>query len=179
MAGNGNIPEKGVVRVYLTSPKLVAYTSFSNPQEVGRRISMVRNWLKEHQVRETGAPSCIFAPSLEVQCEISSFTTIDPFPGPGEVGIKWVQPERVASIFHQGDTDTIEESLAFLKKAIQENGCTICGPHREIYLFEVCQPKSRWVTEIQLPVFEEGSRKPQGTNRSAWQAMKVGSNHFS
>jgi effector-binding domain-containing protein len=172
-AGIGIHREKEPIRLYLTSPKLVAFTSFKNIQEVGKRILMVRNWINEYQIQEIGAPSCVFSPSLEVQCEIASLPRIDATPNTGEVGIKWVQAEWVASIFHQGDTETLEESLALLKNAVLDKGFTACGPTREVYLFEVCQPKSRWVTEIQIPIIEHKRRKLTAKCKLSQPVMKV------
>jgi effector-binding domain-containing protein len=147
-----------------TEPKVVAFTRFADLQEAGRQIWLVRDWIREHGLLEAGSPLCAYwdqdgiagVPagqlSCEVQWELAGVFEERDAPGNGVVKTRRVDPEQVVCTYHQGDTEQIDGSFGFLKRALWEAGYIEAGPQREIYLFDVCQPKSRWITEIQIPV---------------------------
>jgi hypothetical protein len=149
-----------------TEPGLVAYTRFDNLYEVGRQIWLVRDWIQEHHLVRAGSPSCIYSTSdcssetsaecigCEVRWALAESPEQSHLPVNGEVKIKRLRPELVLSTTHQGDTEKINESLEFLRKILRDEMYSAIGPHREIYLFEVNQPKSRWLTELQIPVIK-------------------------
>jgi hypothetical protein len=159
----------------ITEARTVAYTRFFGIQEVGRQIWKVRDWIKNAGYRQIGYPSCIYdlpgcdgSNPQDCLCEVqwdlqeglvsNSIVVPNPiyFPEPGEcVWTKQVEPERVLSILHLGDTEEIEDTIVSLELALRAGNYQKDGPRREIYQFDVHLPKSRWVTEIQIPVFRQ------------------------
>ncbi len=62
--------------------------------------------------------------------------------------------EQMACVIHKGSYQTISLAYTALSKWIQENGYTISGPQRELYLKGEWDSKSpdEYITEIQIPV---------------------------
>ena len=62
--------------------------------------------------------------------------------------------EQMACVVHKGSYQTISFAYNTLTKWIQENGYTISGPQRELYLKGEWDSESAedYITEIQVPV---------------------------
>jgi GyrI-like small molecule binding protein len=66
-------------------------------------------------------------------------------------------PVRVASIVHRGDDATIASSYEALRRWIKDNGFTVAGPTREIYIATSDPARAAGtLTEVQFPIAENG-----------------------
>lgn len=161
-------------------PKVVACLPFLYIEEVGKCIWVVRDWMDGRGLEPGEAPGCIFYPCEEnsfkepetKRGEVQWVLKVDPSaaPIPGfdtklihhytngndwkidSITLKHLSGERVLSTYHQGDTDDIAQSVANLERVLREEYYRQVGPRREIYRFDVHYPKSKWLTEIQIPV---------------------------
>jgi hypothetical protein len=175
MESQCNCLEQTAIVEKITEARWVAYTRFSGVQEIGRQIWLVRDWIANAGYQQVGYPSCVYDPVgcdgaglqsclCEVQWDLRTSWSKqwpDPvhIPAPVEaIRTKYVWPERVLSILHRGDTQGIEQTIVFLEDGLHSGGYQKCGPRREIYRFDVHHPKSRWVTEIQVPVIKSDNR---------------------
>ncbi len=88
---------------------------------------------------------------LEVCYQIKEQTVVEP---PVQVR-ELPAVENMASLIHHGSFATLHQSYQQMLAWLDENGCQICGPGREIYLStgeNLRQDDPSYVTEIQFPV---------------------------
>ena len=146
-----------------TEPHVVAYTCFMGLDEVGKHIRDLRAWAEEQGLLLTGAPTCCFQMPAgtsgdrreEVACEARWPIADGPALQNGKMGTRMVSAEHVLSTFHLGDTETIDETFQVLQNVLQEAGYQSTGKQQEVYLFDVCYPKSKWVTEAQVTICKD------------------------
>ncbi len=75
--------------------------------------------------------------------------------GNGRIKVRYLEGvEQMACIVHKGPYQTLGLAYTALSKWIQENGYTISGPQRELYLKGEWDSESTgdYITEIQIPV---------------------------
>ena len=76
-------------------------------------------------------------------------------PAPNGIKIHQMPATTVASILHKGAYRSLPNAYKALGSWIAENGYTVAGPFRELYLFfstPVRQDDESYVTEVQVPV---------------------------
>lgn len=77
-----------------------------------------------------------------------------PIPGNDRVTMRELEKAEVASTVHRGEYTNISEAYNALMRWIEENGYSIAGKFREVYLKEP-EPDSSpedYLTEIQVPI---------------------------
>ena len=139
---------------------VVAYIKFEGLHEIAKNIWKLRDWLNSNDLHPAGSPSCTLyfpknIPSFEagaIPCELQWPVAEAPRSTSNGIGLKIVAPHCMLATFHLGDTTTTDQSFHFMEQVITAEGYLINGPSREVYLFDVSQPKSRWITEIQIYV---------------------------
>lgn len=94
---------------------------------------------------------------LEVCQPVDPASPIGPlFPGSLSSVLELPAVETMASTVHHGPFNTLSQAYPELLRWINENGYTITGPGREIYIYSgdgpVHQDDPSYVTEIQFPV---------------------------
>lgn len=72
-------------------------------------------------------------------------------PEKGRVRVYELPASTAASVIHQGEDETIEQSYRVARRWIKAQGHTLAGPNREVYWPEAHAQAS--LTEIQYPVF--------------------------
>lgn len=143
----------------ITEPMLVAYSRFRGLVNAPSRIWMVRDWASREGYHLIGAPRCIFhfngADADMLVCEVQWRVAEDLPPSEGEVGVRWLAPQRVIATYHQGDTVTLDVTARGLRAWGEAQGLHIAPSPCEIYWFDVRAPREHWITEIQFPVEED------------------------
>ncbi len=142
-----------------TEPTRVAYTRFVGVVNAPSRIWMVRDWARREGYHLIGAPRCVFGleenHSVMAVCEVQWPLAEAVEPCQGEVGVRWLPPQRVLATYHQGDTADLHTTAAALREWGSANsyrtGSSLC----EIYWFDVRTPREHWITEVQSLIEEE------------------------
>ena len=140
--------------------EVVAYIQFTGLHDIAKNIWKLRDWLNSSDLHPTGSPSCLMAlPAAltdldagAVSCEVQWRVADAPSSAVNGIGLKLVEPQHIFTTFHLGDTASTQQSFYFLEQAAAAEGYRVTGKAREIYFFDVAQPKSRWITEIQICV---------------------------
>jgi effector-binding domain-containing protein len=138
--------------------EVVAYIKFEGLNDIAKNIWKLRDWLNSNDLHPAGSPSCLMQlpestsplDARTVPCEVQWRIAEAPHSTANGIGLKMVEPQQVFATFHLGDTTSTELSLHFLQQAAAAEGYRVTGAAREIYLFDFAQPKSRWITEIQI-----------------------------
>ena len=75
----------------------------------------------------------------------------------GTLKFKELEPVTVISVLHRGNYDTLPDAYLFAVNWARENGYTLRGEPRERYINGQWNRAdvSEWLTEVQLPVWEE------------------------
>jgi DNA-binding transcriptional MerR regulator len=110
----------------------------ANYGEQGRLWHELSDYFRQHGVRASG-PSIVVDHSgeyRETNVDLEVFAPIDAeLPESARVKVKTLPGiETAASILHKGSYDNFRETYIVLMKWIEENGYTVIGPDREIYL---------------------------------------------
>ena len=120
-------------------------------------------WVGQHGLQPTGMPQAVYltppdeTPESEAIWELWAPVA----PNASEVaadeqaiGVKRIDAGLVASIMHRGPYEGIAPDYERLFAWIPGQGCTICGPPREVYYSDPDEvPPEEYLTEIQVPVF--------------------------
>jgi effector-binding domain-containing protein len=78
-------------------------------------------------------------------------------PGSDKVKVYELPAIEAASIIHKGPYESISEAYGALMAWIENSGCQVAGPSRELYLTSPydTDDASKYVTEVQFPVLKE------------------------
>jgi len=144
----------------LTDVETVASIPFKGVHLVAKYIWLLQDWILLNGLHPAGTPSCTIGIGYHdepehyvgIPCEAQWRISGPPIPGKDGVVIKTLPPQRVLSTYHLGDTNLTFTSFQAIMKVVTAKGYRINGPLREIYLFDLSAPKSKWITECQIPV---------------------------
>ena len=87
-----------------------------------------------------------------IPCEVQWRVADAPRSTSNGIGLKLVEPQHILATFHIGDTATTWESFCFLEQTAAAEGYQVTGAKREVYYFDISEPRNRWITECQIHV---------------------------
>ncbi len=149
--------------VKATGPAKVAFVARQGPyQGIREGAKDLREWVNAQGYTLVGPCTGIYfddprnVPPEDLRWEIQWQITEDVKeirPEEGGVGIKVVDPVQVATTYHKGGYDGLDETFKALFAWIHKNGYAVLGPAREIWwISPESAPQTELLTELQVPV---------------------------
>lgn len=145
-----------------TEPLTVAYLPMRGEYaQIPDGYRQLYEWIDHYGLQPAGMPEAVYltAPETTPQDEAMWELWAPVAPGLAEtepsddrIGVKLVAQETVASTVHRGPYDALGSVYEELTKWTEDNGYTMIGPPREVYLTGPDTPQSETLTEIQFPI---------------------------
>jgi DNA-binding transcriptional MerR regulator len=151
-AGSGAAADPLVVLkqtpVQLVASVRAVLASYDEAEEL---FNELQHHLRRHQ--RSGQRAAIWHAcahsGAQIDCEVLIWLN-QRVPEKGRVRVYELPASTAASVIHQGEDETIEQSYRVARRWIKAQGYTLAGPNREVYWPEAHAQAS--LTEIQYPV---------------------------
>jgi effector-binding domain-containing protein len=125
------------------------------PATIGRAFGELYEHIGDAHVKPAGEPFVVYLESSQpgVRWEVDICAPVSArIPESADFGFMEMQPGRMVSLLHVGPYEGLAEAYATIERFIQQQGLTVAGPPREIYLSEPDVPPAEIRTLVEQPV---------------------------
>lgn len=145
-----------------TAPNTVAFKVMRGPYaQIPEGFRKLYEWVEHYGLQPAGMPEALYltdpkaTPEEEAEWEVWAPIA----GGPGQTGpddegfgVKRIEPETIAAATHVGPYREIAPVYDELSHWLTEQGYSMVGPPREVYLSGPEVPEAEQMTEVQMPV---------------------------